>query len=48
MRVGSVAVNDLMASYSDMPSGGIKMSGYGKECYKDGLIELGYRKSIVI
>jgi hypothetical protein len=36
-----------MASYSDIPSGGIKMSGHGKECYRDGLIEIGYRKSLV-
>ena len=46
MQVGSVAINDIMASYSDLPSGGIKMSGYGKECYRDGLWEIGYRKSI--
>lgn len=47
LRVGSVAINDVMASYSDLPSGGIKMSGHGKECYKDGILEIGYRKSIV-
>ncbi len=46
LRVGSVAINDSMASYSNLPSGGIKMSGHGKECYKDGLIEIGCRKSI--
>ena len=47
MQVGSVAVNDMMASFSDQPSGGVKMSGYGKECYRDGLWEIGFRKSIV-
>jgi acyl-CoA reductase-like NAD-dependent aldehyde dehydrogenase len=46
LQVGSVAINDIMASYSDLPSGGIKMSGYGKECYRDGLWEISCRKSI--
>ncbi len=30
------------------PSGGIKESGFGKECYKDGLIEIANRKTIII
>ena len=47
LQVGTVAVNDMIASFSDQPSGGIKMSGYGKECYRDGLWEIGFRKSIV-
>lgn len=47
LRVGSVTVNDIMFSYSDLPSGGIKQSGFGRECYKDGLMEIAYRKSIV-
>jgi acyl-CoA reductase-like NAD-dependent aldehyde dehydrogenase len=46
LQVGSVAINDAMASYSDLPSGGVKMSGHGKECYKDGIWEIGVRKSI--
>ncbi len=47
LRVGSVTVNDIVNSYSDLPSGGIKMSGFGRECYKDGLMEIAYRKSII-
>lgn len=46
MQVGSVSINDMMASFSDLPSGGIKMSGYGKECFKDGIWEIGFRKAI--
>ena len=40
LRTGSVCINDVMASYSEMPSGGIKGSGYGRECYVDGLHEI--------
>ena len=47
LRVGSVTINDVTGSYSDLPSGGIKMSGFGRECYKDGLMEIAYRKSVV-
>ena len=47
LRCGSVAINDVMNSYSDLPSGGIKMSGFGREGYKDGLLEIMYRKSII-
>jgi succinate-semialdehyde dehydrogenase/glutarate-semialdehyde dehydrogenase len=47
LRVGSVTVNDIMLSYSDLPSGGVKKSGFGRECYKDGLLEIAYRKSII-
>lgn len=47
LRVGSITINDMVASYSDLPSGGIKLSGFGRECYRDGLLEIAYRKSIV-
>ena len=39
-------MNEAIASYSELPSGGVKMSGYGKECARDGLWEIGNRKSI--
>lgn len=47
MRVGNVTINEMTASFSDLPSGGIKLSGFGRECYKDGLMEIAYRKSVI-
>lgn len=47
LNVGTVAINEMVASYSDMPSGGIKQSGYGKECHRDGIVEIGIQKAIV-
>jgi acyl-CoA reductase-like NAD-dependent aldehyde dehydrogenase len=47
LRVGSVAINETVHSYSDLPSGGIKNSGYGREGYRDGLLEIAYKKSII-
>jgi len=31
-----------------IPSGGVKDSGFGRECYKDGVLEIANRKSIVV
>ena len=47
LRVGMVFVNEMVASSSDFPSGGIKGSGFGRECYHDGLLEIGNRKAII-
>lgn len=47
LRVGSVTINDIQMTYSELPSGGIKNSGYGRECYVDGLLEIANRKCIV-
>lgn len=47
LRVGSVTINDIQVTYSELPSGGIKNSGYGRECYSDGLLEIANRKCIV-
>jgi len=47
LRVGSVTINDVTGSFSDLPSGGVKMSGFGRECYRDGLMEIAYRKSVI-
>ena len=47
LDVGTVAINEMVASYSDMPSGGIKQSGYGKECHREGIVEIGIQKAIV-
>ena len=47
LRSGSVFVNEMVASGSEYPGGGIKGSGYGRESYKDGLLDTANRKTIV-
>ena len=47
LRTGSVFVNDVVVSGSEYPGGGIKGSGYGRECYTDGLLDTANRKTIV-
>lgn len=47
LRTGSVFVNDAVASGSEYPGGGIKGSGYGRECYSDGLLDTANRKTII-
>lgn len=47
LRVGTVFLNEMSASFSDVPSGGIKGSGIGRECYMDGLLEMSNRKPII-
>ena len=47
LRTGVVFVNDCVTSGSDFPGGGIKGSGYGRECYKDGLLDIANRKTII-
>jgi acyl-CoA reductase-like NAD-dependent aldehyde dehydrogenase len=47
LRTGTVFLNDISSTSSDFPSGGIKGSGFGRECYSDGLIEMSNRKAII-
>ena len=47
IRAGFVFVNDLLIAGSEFPTGGIKGSGYGRECYMDGLLEMTNRKAII-
>ena len=47
LRTGTVFVNDCVASGSEYPGGGIKGSGYGRECYSDGLLDISNRKTII-
>ena len=47
LSAGSVFVNDCVASGSEYPGGGIKGSGYGRECYSDGLLDTANRKTII-
>ena len=48
LELGNVFINDVMTTDPSLPSGGVKDSGYGRECYKDGLFEIMNRKTIVI
>ena len=48
LEVGMVWINDLVQSQHDVPWGGYKDSGYGRECFSDGTIGMANRKSIVI
>lgn len=41
-------INDFVASDPQIPSGGVKNSGYGRECSKDGLLEICNRKVVSI
>jgi len=47
LRTGSVFVNSCVVSGSEYPSGGIKGSGYGRECYSDGMLDIANRKTII-
>lgn len=47
LRTGTVFVNDCVTSGSEYPGGGIKGSGFGRECYKDGLLDIANRKTII-
>lgn len=47
LEAGSVFINEAGGSDPGIPGGGIKDSGYGRECYKDGLMETANRKTIV-
>ena len=47
LRTGIVFVNDCVASGPEYPYGGIKGSGYGRECYSDGLLDTANRKTII-
>lgn len=47
LRTGNVFVNECVASGSEYPSGGIKGSGYGRECYSDGILGIANRKTII-
>lgn len=48
LDAGMLYVNDFVQSQSDVPGGGVKYSGYGKECHREGLLDLSMAKSIVI
>ena len=47
LRAGTVFINDMMVVSSEYPGGGIKGSGYGRESYSDGLLDMANRKTII-
>ena len=47
LDAGMIYINDFVQSQHDVPSGGCKESGYGRECFIDGLIDLSNSKSVV-
>ena len=47
LRCGTVFINEIAFIGSDFPSGGIKGSGYGRECFSDGLLSTANRKTII-
>jgi len=48
LECGMVFINEIVASDPAIPGGGVKDSGYGRECYSDGLHETINRKAIVV
>ena len=48
LDAGMLYVNDFVQSQSDVPGGGVKYSGYGRECHREGVLDLSMSKSIVI
>ena len=48
LDAGMLYINDFVQSQYDVPSGGTKDSGYGRESHYDGFVDLSNAKSIVI
>lgn len=48
LETGHVSINDVTITDPGIPNGGIKESGYGRECYKDGLTAVCNKKSIIV
>ena len=47
LRTGNVFINECPFTGSDFPTGGIKGSGYGRECFSDGIHDTANRKTII-
>lgn len=46
LRTGMLAVNDFVRSDASVPFGGIRNSGLGRECGKEGLVEFTNVKTV--
>lgn len=47
LEAGNIFINDIVVSDPAIPCGGVKDSGFGRECYKDGLHETLNKKAII-
>lgn len=48
LDAGTTAVNQKVASTPELPFGGVKASGYGRELARDGILEFTNRKAVAI
>ena len=48
LECGNVFINEIVASDTAIPGGGVKDSGYGRECFSDGVHETLNRKAIIV
>jgi len=48
IECSTVFINDVVGSNRRLPNGGVKDSGYGRECAWDGVLETVNLKPIVI
>ena len=46
--VGGIYINEIVVTDPTIPAGGVKESGYGRECYIDGLLEISNKKIYAI
>jgi acyl-CoA reductase-like NAD-dependent aldehyde dehydrogenase len=47
LEAGNIFINDIVVSDPAIPCGGVKDSGFGRECQKDGLYETQNKKAII-
>lgn len=47
IEAGNIFINDKAGSDPGVPNGGVKDSGYGRECYSDGLFSVSNKKTII-
>ena len=45
---GMLYINDFVQSSPEVPSGGTKDSGYGRECYKHGFHDISNLKGVIV
>lgn len=48
LEAGTTAVNQKVSSQAELPFGGVKRSGYGRELARDGLLEFTNRKAVAV